>query len=82
MLSWNVSIRSELRWSVFFVSDANSYCCLGMSSRMATMGSSKSRMYPTAKGLDLAYRNDPAGDKNMLAEMSRASIDYLGCFLL
>ncbi|MDT5241283.1 MAG: hypothetical protein QOD97_3481 [Mycobacterium sp.] len=34
------------------------------------------------KGLDLAYRNDPAGDKNMLAEMSRACIDYLGCFLL
>jgi AcrR family transcriptional regulator len=34
------------------------------------------------KGLDLAYRNDPAGDKNILAEMSRASIDYLGCFLL
>jgi AcrR family transcriptional regulator len=33
------------------------------------------------KGLDLAYRNDPAGDKNLLAEMSRASIDYLGCFL-
>jgi len=34
------------------------------------------------KGLDLAYRNDPAGDKKMLAEMSRASVDYLGCFLL
>jgi AcrR family transcriptional regulator len=34
------------------------------------------------KGLDLAYRNDPEGDKNMLAEMSRASVDYLGCFLL
>jgi AcrR family transcriptional regulator len=34
------------------------------------------------KGLDLAYRNDPAGDKNMLAEMSRASIEYLGRFLL
>lgn len=33
------------------------------------------------KGLDLAYRNDPVGDKNMLAEMSRASVDYLGCFL-
>jgi AcrR family transcriptional regulator len=33
------------------------------------------------KGLDLAYRNDPAGDKAMLAEMTRASIDYLGCFL-
>jgi AcrR family transcriptional regulator len=34
------------------------------------------------KGLDLAYRNDAAGDKNMLAEISRASIEYLGCFLL
>ena len=34
------------------------------------------------KGLDLAYRNDPAGDKNMLGEMSRASVDYLGRFLL
>lgn len=33
------------------------------------------------KGLDLAYRNDPAGDKKMLAEMTRASVDYLGCFL-
>lgn len=33
------------------------------------------------KGLDLAYRNDPAGDKKMLAEMSRASVDYLGGFL-
>jgi AcrR family transcriptional regulator len=33
------------------------------------------------KGLDLAYRNNPAGDKNMLAEMSRASIDYLDRFL-
>lgn len=33
------------------------------------------------KGLDLAYRNNPEGDKNMLAEMSRASVDYLGCFL-
>jgi AcrR family transcriptional regulator len=33
------------------------------------------------KDLDLAYRNDPAGDKYMLAEMSRASVDYLGCFL-
>lgn len=33
------------------------------------------------KGLDLAYRNDPTGDKVMLAEMSRASVDYLGCFL-
>lgn len=33
------------------------------------------------KGLDLAYRNNPGGDKNMLAEMSRASVDYLGCFL-
>jgi len=33
------------------------------------------------KGLDLAYRNDPAGDKNMLAEMSRASIEYLDRFL-
>ena len=34
------------------------------------------------KGLDLPYRNDPAGAKSMLAEMSRASVDYLGCFLL
>jgi hypothetical protein len=34
------------------------------------------------KGLDLAYRNNPAGDKVMLTEMSRASVDYLGCFLL
>jgi hypothetical protein len=34
------------------------------------------------KDLDLAYRNDAAGDENLLAEMSRASIDYLGCFLL
>jgi AcrR family transcriptional regulator len=34
------------------------------------------------EGLDLAYRNDPAGDKNMLGEMSRASVDYLGRFLL
>jgi AcrR family transcriptional regulator len=34
------------------------------------------------KGLDLAYRNDPTGDKNMLEEMSRASVDYLGCFLV
>lgn len=34
------------------------------------------------KGLDLAYRNNPAGDKVMLAEMSRASVDYLGCFLV
>lgn len=33
------------------------------------------------KGLDLAFRNDPAGDKTLLAEMSRASIDYLGRFL-
>lgn len=33
------------------------------------------------KGLDLAYRNAPAGDKVMLAEMSRASVDYLGGFL-
>jgi AcrR family transcriptional regulator len=33
------------------------------------------------KGLDLAYRNNSEGDKNMLAEMSRASVDYLGCFL-
>jgi len=33
------------------------------------------------KGLDLAYRNDPAGDKHMLAEMSRASIEYLDRFL-
>jgi AcrR family transcriptional regulator len=34
------------------------------------------------KGLDLAYRNNAKGDKVMLAEMSRASVDYLGCFLL
>lgn len=34
------------------------------------------------KGLDLAYRNNQEGDKIMLAEMSRASVDYLGCFLL
>jgi AcrR family transcriptional regulator len=34
------------------------------------------------KGLDLAYRNDPAGDKNLLDEMTRASVEYLGCFLL
>ncbi|WP_319444866.1 MULTISPECIES: TetR/AcrR family transcriptional regulator [unclassified Mycobacterium] len=34
------------------------------------------------KGLDLAYRNDRAGDKNMLDEMTRASVDYIGCFLL
>ena len=33
------------------------------------------------KGLDLAYRNDPQGDKNLLAEMARASIDYLNRFL-
>jgi len=33
------------------------------------------------KGLDLAYRNDPAGDKHMLAEMSRACIEYLDRFL-
>lgn len=33
------------------------------------------------KGLDLSYRNNSEGDKNMLAEMSRASVDYLGCFL-
>ncbi len=33
------------------------------------------------KGLDLAYRNDSAGDNVILAEMTRASIDYLGCFL-
>jgi AcrR family transcriptional regulator len=33
------------------------------------------------KGLDLAYRNDPAGDKNILGEMSQASVDYLGRFL-
>jgi AcrR family transcriptional regulator len=33
------------------------------------------------KGLDLAYRNDPGGDKQMLAELSRASVDYLGAFL-
>jgi len=26
--------------------------------------------------------NNPAGDKVMLAEMSRGSVDYLGCFLL
>ena len=33
------------------------------------------------KGLDLAYRNDPRGDKNLLAEMSRASIEYLDRYL-
>jgi AcrR family transcriptional regulator len=33
------------------------------------------------KGLDLAYRNDPRGDKKMIAEMSRASIEYLDRFL-
>ncbi|WP_319456638.1 MULTISPECIES: TetR/AcrR family transcriptional regulator [unclassified Mycobacterium] len=33
------------------------------------------------KGLDLSYRNNSEGDKKMLAEMSRASVDYLGCFL-
>jgi AcrR family transcriptional regulator len=33
------------------------------------------------KGLDLAYRNDPRGDKNMLAEVSRASIEYLDRYL-
>jgi AcrR family transcriptional regulator len=33
------------------------------------------------KGLDLAYRNDPWGDKNLLAEMSRASIEYLERYL-
>jgi AcrR family transcriptional regulator len=33
------------------------------------------------KGLDLAYRNDPGGDKNLLAEMSRASIEYLDRYL-
>jgi AcrR family transcriptional regulator len=33
------------------------------------------------KGLDLAYRNDPQGDKNMIAEMSRASIGYLDRYL-
>jgi AcrR family transcriptional regulator len=33
------------------------------------------------KGLDLAYRNNQQGDKNMLAEMSRASIEYLNRYL-
>jgi hypothetical protein len=33
------------------------------------------------KGLDLAYRNDPLGDKNMLDEMSRSSIEYLDRYL-
>jgi AcrR family transcriptional regulator len=33
------------------------------------------------KGLDLAYRNNPAGDKSMLTEMTRASIEYLNCYL-
>jgi AcrR family transcriptional regulator len=33
------------------------------------------------KGLDLAYRNNPRGDENMIAEMSRASIEYLNCYL-
>jgi AcrR family transcriptional regulator len=34
------------------------------------------------KGLDLAYRNNPKGDENMIAEMSRASIEYLERFLV
>jgi AcrR family transcriptional regulator len=34
------------------------------------------------KGLDLAYRNDSKGDKAMLAEMSRASIEYLSQYLV
>lgn len=34
------------------------------------------------KGLDLAYRNEPTGDTSLLAEMSRASVEYLGRFLL
>jgi len=34
------------------------------------------------KGLDLAYRNDPHGDANILAEMARASIEYLSRFLV
>jgi AcrR family transcriptional regulator len=33
------------------------------------------------KGLDLAYRNNQQGDKAMLAEMSRASIEYLSRYL-
>jgi AcrR family transcriptional regulator len=33
------------------------------------------------KGLDVAYRNDSEGDKEILAEMSRASIEYLGQYL-
>lgn len=33
------------------------------------------------KGLDLAYRNEPTGDASLLAEMTRASVDYLGRFL-
>ena len=34
------------------------------------------------KGLDLAYRNNPEGDKGMIAEMSRASIEYLDRYLV
>jgi AcrR family transcriptional regulator len=33
------------------------------------------------KGLDVAYRNDPLGDKNVVAEMCRASIEYLEHYL-
>ena len=34
------------------------------------------------KGLDVAYRNDPGGDKNVVAEMCRASIEYLEHYLV
>jgi AcrR family transcriptional regulator len=34
------------------------------------------------KGLDLAYRNNSEGDKGMIAEMSRASIEYLDRYLV
>jgi AcrR family transcriptional regulator len=33
------------------------------------------------KGLDLAYRNSPSGDAAMLAELKRASVEYLAGFL-
>jgi hypothetical protein len=34
------------------------------------------------KGLDLAYRNSPSGDQPMLAELKRASVEYLAGFLV
>ena len=34
------------------------------------------------KGLDVAYRNDPRGDKNVIAEMCRASVEYLEHYLV